>query len=39
MTPLPFALLRADRVWDGTGAPPLASGTVLDRRERIVEVG
>ncbi|HET7767230.1 MAG TPA: amidohydrolase family protein [Chloroflexota bacterium] len=39
MTPLPFALLRADRVWDGTGAPPLASGTVLVRRERIVEVG
>ena len=39
MTPLPFALLRADRVWDGTGAPPIANGVVLVRRDRIVEVG
>ena len=35
----PFALLRADRVWDGTGAPAVPNGVVLVRRERIVEVG
>ena len=39
MTPLPFVVLRADRVWEGTGAPPLASGAVLVRRDRIAEVG
>ena len=32
-------LLRADRVWDGSGAPVVPKGAVLLRRDRIVEVG